>query len=47
MGVRINNEKTHITSSLDGFNFLGFNCRHYEENGKLKTIIKPSKHKEL
>ncbi len=42
MGVELNLNKTHITSSLDGFDFLGFNCRHYQVGSKLKTIIKPS-----
>ena len=42
-GLKFNLEKTIITSMEDGFNFLGFNHRHY--NGKL--LIKPSKKKVL
>jgi len=39
-GLRIEVEKTRITRIEDGFDFLGFNIRKYD-NGKL--IIKPSK----
>ncbi len=42
-GLKFSLEKTTITSMEDGFNFLGFNHRHY--NGKL--LIKPSKKKVL
>ncbi|MBW4623307.1 MAG: group II intron reverse transcriptase/maturase [Cyanosarcina radialis HA8281-LM2] len=42
-GLELNAEKTLITSMEDGFDFLGFNHRHY--NGKL--LIKPSKKKVL
>lgn len=42
-GLNFSPEKTVITSSDDGFDFLGFNHRHY--NGKL--LIKPSKKKVL
>ena len=42
-GLELSPEKTIITSMEDGFNFLGFNHRHY--NGKL--LIKPSKQKVL
>jgi RNA-directed DNA polymerase len=42
-GLELSSEKTLITSMEDGFNFLGFNHRHY--NGKL--LIKPSKKKVL
>ena len=42
-GLELSSEKTLITSMEDGFNFLGFNSRHY--NGKL--LIKPSKKKVL
>ena len=42
-GLKFNLEKTIITSMEDGFNFLGFNHRHY--NGKL--LIKPFKKKVL
>lgn len=38
-GLELSTEKTLITSMEEGFDFLGFNHRHY--NGKL--IIKPSK----
>ncbi len=41
--LNLNAEKTLITSMEDGFDFLGFNHRHY--NGKL--LIKPSKKKVL
>jgi RNA-directed DNA polymerase len=40
-GLELSTEKTVITSLEDGFNFLGFNHRHY--HGKL--LIKPSKKK--
>jgi RNA-directed DNA polymerase len=42
-GLELSTEKTVITSMEDGFDFLGFNSRHY--NGKL--LIKPSKEKVL
>jgi RNA-directed DNA polymerase len=42
-GLELSTEKTFITSIEEGFDFLGFNHRHY--NGKL--LIKPSKHKVL
>ena len=42
-GLELSSEKTLITSLEDGFDFLGFNHRHY--NGKL--LIKPSKKKVL
>ena len=42
-GLKLSAEKTLITSMEDGFDFLGFNHRHY--NGKL--LIKPSKKKVL
>lgn len=42
-GLSLSSEKTYITSMEDGFDFLGFNHRHY--NGKL--LIKPSKKKVL
>ncbi|MEG3857820.1 group II intron reverse transcriptase/maturase [Microcoleus sp. herbarium12] len=42
-GLELSTEKTQITSMEDGFNFLGFNHRHY--NGKL--LIKPAKKKIL
>jgi RNA-directed DNA polymerase len=42
-GLELSTEKTLITSVEDGFDFLGFNARHYD--GKL--LIKPSKKKVL
>ena len=42
-GLELSAEKTVITSMEDGFDFLGFNSRHYD--GKL--LIKPSKKKML
>jgi len=54
MGLQLKPEKTRIVHSLlryegnePGFNFLGFNCRHYRRTpeGKFKTLIKPEKDK--
>jgi RNA-directed DNA polymerase len=42
-GLEFSSEKTFITSIKEGFDFLGFNHRHYD--GKL--LIKPSKKKVL
>jgi RNA-directed DNA polymerase len=42
-GLELSAEKTCCTSMAEGFDFLGFNHRHY--NGKL--LIKPSKQKVL
>ena len=42
-GLEISNEKTKVVNINDGFDFLGFNLRHY--NGKL--LIKPQKEKVL
>lgn len=42
-GLEIGEEKTRIVNINDGFDFLGFNLRHY--NGKL--LIKPQKEKVL
>ena len=42
-GLELNQEKTRIVNIADGFDFLGFNLRHY--NGKL--LIKPQKAKVL
>lgn len=42
-GLELNSEKTLITSMEDGFDFLGFNSRHYDE----KLLIKPNKKKVL
>jgi RNA-directed DNA polymerase len=38
-GLELSEEKTHITHIDDGFNFLGFNVRKYED----KLLIKPAK----
>jgi RNA-directed DNA polymerase len=43
LGLKISAEKTRIININDGFNFLGFNLRHYQ--GKL--LIKPQKEKVL
>ncbi|MUG95601.1 group II intron reverse transcriptase/maturase [Scytonema sp. UIC 10036] len=40
-GLEFNTDKTKITHINDGFNFLGFNIRHY----KGKCLIKPQKEK--
>jgi RNA-directed DNA polymerase len=42
-GLMLNHEKTKIVSINDGFNFLGFNVRHYQG----KCLIKPEKAKVL
>ncbi len=45
-GLSLSVEKTKIVHLLEGFNFLGFNIRHYKvKNTKtgLKLLIKPSK----
>ncbi|MEG4447168.1 reverse transcriptase domain-containing protein, partial [Microcoleus sp. AT9_B5] len=42
-GLELSPEKTLITSIEDGFNFLGYNLRHYNR----KLLIKPSKPKVL
>ena len=42
-GLEISEEKTRIVHIDDGFNFLGFNLRHY----KGKLLIKPRKEKVL
>ena len=39
VGLTLSDEKTHITEISDGFNFLGFNFRKYND----KLLIKPSK----
>ncbi len=49
-GLEISDEKTRIVHIKDGFDFLGFNLRHYEvkgEDGILrgKLLIKPQKSK--
>ncbi|HEY5866187.1 MAG TPA: group II intron maturase-specific domain-containing protein [Candidatus Tectomicrobia bacterium] len=54
MGLQLKPEKTRIVHSLlkyegnePGFNFLGFNCRHYRRTteGRIKALIKPEKDK--
>ena len=42
-GLEISEEKTRIVNINDGFDFLGFNLRHY----KGKLLIKPQKEKVL
>ena len=42
-GLELAEEKTNITHTHDGFNFLGFNCRLYKTDEKYKCLIKPSK----
>lgn len=42
-GLEINDQKTRIVNIKEGFNFLGFNLRHYQ--GRL--LIKPQKDKVL
>ncbi|PSB56700.1 group II intron reverse transcriptase [Chamaesiphon polymorphus] len=42
-GLELSTEKTKITSMEDGFDFLGFNHRHYNDT----ILIKPSKQKVL
>ncbi len=54
-GLELSEEKTRIVHSTNGFDFLGFNCRHYENETKgyraknhankqgFKILIKPSK----
>jgi RNA-directed DNA polymerase len=32
-GLELSQEKTKIVHSSEGFDFLGFNCRHYDSNG--------------
>jgi RNA-directed DNA polymerase len=39
-GLSFNEDKTHIVHREDGFDFLGYNVRHYPRDGKL--LIKPS-----
>ena len=46
IGVELNMEKTRITHSSEGFDFLGFNIRQYlvtTNKQGFKTLIKPSK----
>ena len=42
-GLELADEKTKITHTHDGFDFLGFSCRLYKEQNKYKCLIKPSK----
>jgi len=54
-GLELSEEKTKIVHSTEGFDFLGFNCRHYDNETKgyrakkfankqgFKILIKPSK----
>jgi RNA-directed DNA polymerase len=54
-GLELSEEKTRIVHSTEGFDFLGFNCRHYENKTTgyearnfankqgFKILIKPSK----
>ena len=43
VGVKLSDEKTHITEISKGFDFLGFNIRKYK-NGKSEILLtKPSK----
>jgi RNA-directed DNA polymerase len=51
IGLQLKDEKTKIVHTTEGFDFLGFNVRHYRlgkhQSGKshkeFKTLIKPSK----
>jgi RNA-directed DNA polymerase len=40
-GLKLSDEKTHITEISDGFDFLGFNIRKYKD----QLLMKPSKDK--
>ncbi len=45
-GLELSEDKTRITQLKDGFDFLGFNIRHYADNNTKtgwKLLIKPSK----
>ncbi len=45
-GLKLNEEKTKIVRITEGFDFLGFNVRHYEDKSSksgYKLLIKPSK----
>ena len=42
-GLELAEDKTHITHTHEGFNFLGFNCRLYKSQNRYKCLIKPSK----
>ncbi|NEO79929.1 group II intron reverse transcriptase/maturase [Moorena sp. SIO4G3] len=48
IGLELKPSKTRIAHTLEGFNFLGFNVRHYkcgvhQSKQGFKTLIKPSK----
>jgi len=52
VGLELSNEKTKITHTADGFDFLGFNIRKYTQKSPKskyhsigKLLIKPSKEK--
>ena len=45
-GLNLNEEKTKIVHITEGFDFLGFNIRHYEDRSSktgYKLLIKPNK----
>lgn len=42
-GIKLSDEKTKISSTNEGFDFLGFNIRRYQTNQGEKLFIKPSK----
>ena len=45
-GLKLSEEKTRIVHITEGFNFLGFNVRHYKDKKTktgYKSLIKPSK----
>lgn len=42
-GLELAEDKTKITHTHEGFNFLGFNCRLYKTEKRYKCFIKPSK----
>ena len=42
-GLELAEEKTNITHTHQGFDFLGFHCRLYKESDRFKCLIKPSK----
>ena len=44
-GLELAKEKTKITNVAEGFDFLGFNIRTYEDGRKTKLLIKPSEKK--
>ena len=41
-GLRLSEEKTHITQVTDGFDFLGWHFRKYPNPGRYKLLTKPS-----